>query len=118
MVDSVLFDEDDLDNLNGLNDLDGPDGLDDLDDLDDDLEDGEDDQENGLSDDDVIQLAALDGMQDGSTSMPKGGSYGMSVDLDDLTDEQRDLYDSEYYAGYDSEFYAEHGDDWGEEDLV
>lgn len=62
----------------------------------------EQDAENELSDEEIVMLASLDGEQDGVMRNVKGSGYGMSADLDKLSDEQRSLYDSEYYAGYDA----------------
>ena len=74
--------------------------------LGDELENEFDDEESvsgsALSDDEVELLGGLDGDSDASLGMPLYGSHGMSVDLDELTDEQRDRYEMGYHAGYDS----------------
>lgn len=84
--DEVDFDEDDLDE----------------DGLEDDL--GEDDgvakEGSGLRIYEVEQAGMLDGEND---SADRGGvlysSYGMSVDLDELSDEERDRYEDGYMMG-------------------
>ena len=70
-------------------------------DLDDDSE--ADDVLDQISDDDVYLAASLDSDVDKSLGNLAGGSYGHSIDLDKLTDEQRDLYDSEYYGNMDND---------------
>lgn len=55
-----------------------------------------------ISDADVFMAASFDGDADKTFGNPAGSSYGHSIDLNELTDEQRDLYDSEYYGNIDS----------------
>ena len=79
----------------------------DIDDYDEDSDDyeSEDDLDNvddGLSNDEVELAGSLDGEFDAEYDAPTYGGYGSSVDLDDLTDEQKDLYDNAYHAGHDS----------------
>ena len=76
-------------------------------DFDENLDEYESDEDSGdenedLSDDEVELTGSLDGEFDSEYDMPLYGGYGSSVDLDDLTDEQKDLYDDAYHAGYDA----------------
>lgn len=52
-----------------------------------------------LSDADIEELGIEDGTFDRDNDMPYMGSYGSSIDLDELTDEQRDAYEQGYYSG-------------------
>ena len=61
-----------------------------------------DDGEPRISDADLEMAGSLDGESDAVNGMPLFGSYGSSIDLEGLTDQQRDLYDSAYYAGHDA----------------
>lgn len=70
-----------------------------------DLDDESDEDEDSLdriSNADVFMAASFDGDADKNFGNPAGSSYGHSIDLDELTDEQRDLYDSEYYGNIDN----------------
>lgn len=73
----------------------------DYDDLDDET-DGDEDSLNQISDADVFMAASFDGDADKTFGNPAGSSYGYSIDLNELTDEQRSLYDSEYYGNIDN----------------
>lgn len=55
-----------------------------------------------ISDSDVFSAALDDSDVDKLPGGLPGDSYGHSIDLDKLTDEQRDLYDSEYYGNIDN----------------
>lgn len=55
-----------------------------------------------ISDDEVFMAASFDGDADKTFGNPAGSSYGHSIDLDKLTDRQRDLYDSEYHGNIDN----------------
>lgn len=91
-----MDDEYDIDEYD--EDLDDFEPEDDPDDKEDDLDDKEDD----LSDADVELASSLDGEFDAEHDIPMYGGHGSSVDFDDLTDEQRDLYDDAYHAGHAS----------------
>ena len=52
-----------------------------------------------LSDSDIEELGIEDGTFDRDNNMPYQGSFGSSVDLDELTDEQREAYEQGYYTG-------------------
>ena len=52
-----------------------------------------------LSTDDLEQLGVDDGTFDRDNDMSYMGSYGSSVDLDSLTDEQREAYEDGYMTG-------------------
>ena len=74
--------------------------LDDEEDFDDDIDDYGDDEidEDRLRE--LEELGSLDGQQDGISGSWYTG-YGMSVeDLDDLSDEEKDAYESGYSAGF------------------
>lgn len=48
------------------------------------------------------ELGSMDGQQDGISGSFYTG-YGMSVeDLDDLSDEEKNAYESGYYTGFDA----------------
>lgn len=54
-------------------------------------------------DDYAVESAGyLDGESDANLKMPRFGSYGSSIDLDALSDAQRDLYDNAYHSGHDA----------------
>lgn len=54
-------------------------------------------------DDYDIELAGfMDGDFDAEYDAPMYSGHGASVDFDDLTDEQKELYDNAYHAGHDS----------------
>lgn len=55
-----------------------------------------------LSDEEVELAGSLDGEFDAEYDAPLYGGYGSSVNLDNLTEEQKDLYDDAYHAGYDA----------------
>lgn len=79
-----------------------------MDDYDDELDEFDTDEDNSegdlnsVSDDEVELAGSLDGEFDSEYDAPMYGGYGSSIDLDDLTDEQRDLYDTAYHSGHDS----------------
>lgn len=79
-------------------DIDNYDG--DLDDFE--SEDDLDNEKNTVSDDEIELAGSLDGEFDAEYDAPMYGGYGSSIDLDELTDEQKDLYDNAYHAGHDS----------------
>ena len=54
-----------------------------------------------LTDAEIELQAGLDGEFDARSGMPRFGGYGGSVDLDDLDDEQRTIYEMGYDMGYD-----------------
>jgi len=68
---------------------------------DDDFDSDDDDSENDLSNDEIEIAGSLDGEFDGEHDTPLYDQYGASVGLDELTDEQRELYDNAYHAGHD-----------------
>lgn len=55
-----------------------------------------------ISDADLAMAGSMDGESDAVNGMPLYGSYGSSIDLEELSDEQRDLYDGAYYSGHDA----------------
>ncbi|MDO4979249.1 MAG: hypothetical protein Q4E47_03835 [Candidatus Saccharibacteria bacterium] len=65
-------------------------------------EDLEDDTEDEVSDYDIESAGSMDGEFDGEYDMPSYSQYGASINLDDLTDEQRDIYDNAYHSGHDA----------------
>lgn len=74
------------------------DGFDeDLDDFDPDEDASSKDED--LSDEEAELAGSLDGEFDSEYDTPMYGGYGSSIDLDDLTDEQKGLYDVAYHAG-------------------
>ena len=82
------FDEDDLED----------------DDFDDDFEDNKNEK---LSDDDVAQTAFMDGQMDSEYFGYPYPGYEATFDDDDLTDEQKELYETEYLAGYQDQENAD-----------
>lgn len=50
-------------------------------------------------DDEIEELGVEDGYYDKTNHMSYQASYGYSVELDELSDEQRDLYDLGYNMG-------------------
>lgn len=84
-----IDDDYDIDNYDG--DLDDFESGDDLD-----------NRKNTVSDDEVELAGSLDGEFDTEYDAPMHGGHGSSIDLDGLTDEQKDLYDDAYHAGHDS----------------
>ena len=52
-----------------------------------------------LSEADIEELGIEDGNYDKDNDMPYQASYGSSVDLDELTDEQREAYEQGYMTG-------------------
>ena len=75
----------------------------------DDIED--DDYDDEVDDDDVAMDAFMDGQFDAEYNGVPYPSYEMSVDADKLTDEQKDLYETEYLAGYQDQEYADEEDE-------
>lgn len=59
-------------------------------------------QNNDLDDAEIEMAGSLDGESDTFNGLPLHSGYGSSIGLNDLTDEQHNLYDSAYYAGHDS----------------
>ena len=75
--------------------------------FDEDLDDFESDEDTSskdedLSDEEVELAGSLDGEFDAEYDAPLYGGYGSSVNLDNLTEEQKDLYDDAYHAGHDT----------------
>lgn len=71
--------------------------------LDDDLEDDEDDEDGdllGLTDAEIEEAGSLDGDSDSGLGNARYSGFGSSIDLDDLTDEQRELYEMGYESGF------------------
>ena len=77
----------------------------------DDLSDDDDDSTEKLLDSEIELLGVMDGeldlgsdidegLIDPDATIPNGygANYGLSVELDDLTEEQRDLYDAGYFS--------------------
>ncbi len=54
---------------------------------------------NYLSDQDLEALGIEDGTFDRDNNMSYMGSFGSSVDFDELTDEQKEAYEQGYYTG-------------------
>lgn len=51
-------------------------------------------------DDFEVEAAGFDdGNIDKDMHLPTYSSYGSSIDVDELTDEQRDLYENAYFSG-------------------
>lgn len=70
--------------------------------LDDYMDEDEDDGSvNELSDSEVEIAGSLDGEFDAESGAPMYSGYGASVDFEELSDEQKDLYDNAYNAGHD-----------------
>ena len=82
--------------------------MDDYDDYDEDFdefdmdEDESEDDLDSISDDEIELAGSFDGEFDSEYNAPMYGGYGSSIDPDDLTDEQRDLYDTAYHSGHNS----------------
>lgn len=64
-----------------------------------DVDEGEEDDGDELDDYAIEEAGSLDGEQEEYLGMADYSNYGAGVNLDDLTDEQRDLYDSAYHSG-------------------
>ena len=88
----LSFDEDDLED-------------DDYDDIDEELD------EEKVDDDDVAQTAFMDGQMDSEYFGYPYPGYEATFDDDKLTDEQKDLYETEYLAGYQDQENADELDD-------
>lgn len=76
-------------------------------DSDEDLDDFEPDEDTSskdedLSDEEVELAGSLDGEFDAEYDASLYGGYGSSVNLGDLTEEQKDLYDDAHHAGHDT----------------
>lgn len=56
----------------------------------------------GLSDAEIEMQASMDGESDTQNGATMYSNYGGSVDLDSLSDEQRDLYDNAYHSSYEA----------------
>lgn len=91
------FDED----FDGFDDEEGEASLDE-----DDIE-----EDDYVDDDDVAEEAFLDGQFDAEYNGVPYPSYGMSADADKMTDEQKELYETEYLAGYQDQENADELDD-------
>ena len=94
---------------------------DDFDDRDDDLDDDFDEDEDGgeeavtgtkMTDDEIEALGSLDGGSDSGVGNHRYSGFGMSVDVEELTDKQRERYEMGYEAGYDSGADFEDGEEW------
>ena len=57
---------------------------------------------NELDDDEIAIAGSLDGELDGGKDALSYDQFGSSVDLDDLTDEQREIYDNAYSSSHDT----------------
>ena len=55
-----------------------------------------------MDDSEIEQLGSMDGESDAISRQARYASHGSSVDLDELTDEQRDLYDNAYQSSFDA----------------
>ena len=67
-----------------------------------------DEYEEMISDFDVEAAGFDDGSIDKDMHLPTYSSYGSSIDVNKLTDEQRDLYENAYFSGeedFDDEDY-------------
>jgi hypothetical protein len=97
--DDELDEMDELDGFERDNDL-----FDDLDESDDfDSDDDELDKEVDEMSDGEVEMAGLqDGEFDANNGAPAYSQYGSSVDLNELDDDQKDIYDTAYHAGFDS----------------
>lgn len=96
---------DEMDELDGFNQEDDElDEIDDTDELDDfDSDDDEPDKELDEMSDGEVEMAGLqDGEFDANNDAPAYSQYGSSVDLNELDDDQKDIYDDAYHAGFDS----------------
>jgi hypothetical protein len=58
-----------------------------------------DEYEEMISDFDVEAAGFDDGSIDKDMHLPTYSSYGSSIDVNKLTDEQRDLYENAYFSG-------------------
>ena len=58
-----------------------------------------DEYEEMISDFDVEAAGFDDGSIDKDMHLPAYSSYGSSIDVNKLTDEQRDLYENAYFSG-------------------
>lgn len=91
----------------------------DLDGFDDDEEDAsfdeedieDDDYDDEVDDNEVAMDAFMDGQFDAEYNGVPYPSYEMSVDADRLTDEQKELYETEYLAGYQDQENADEEDE-------
>ena len=54
--------------------------------------------EDPVDDSEIELMGSLDGEFGAEHGMPMYGSYGMSANIDDFTDEQREFYDDGYYS--------------------
>ena len=81
-------------------DFDDYDDYEDPDDLDFDTDELDETTTSSISDTDIELDAFTDGQLDAEFAGFPYGGYGISVDEDKLTDEQKELYDTEYLAGY------------------
>lgn len=54
------------------------------------------------SDEEIELAGSLDGKFDSEYDALLYGGYGFSINLDNLTDEQKDLYDDACHAGHDA----------------
>ena len=71
----------------------------------------DDDEEDKLDDNEVAINASLDGQFDAEYNGVPYPSYEMSVDADKMTDEQKELYETEYLAGYQDQENADELED-------
>ena len=67
----------------------------------DDLELLDESTEDSLTDEEAELAGSLDGEFDAEYSSSEYSGYASSADLNDLTDDQKELYDAGYHSGYD-----------------
>lgn len=58
----------------------------------------DDDYDMDLSD--IEEAGMMDGAFDSGNNMPLYGSYGASIDEDELFDEEKEAYENGYFSGY------------------
>ena len=49
---------------------------------------------------DIEEAGMMDGSFDSDNNMPLYGSYGASIDEDELSDEEKEAYENGYFSGY------------------
>ncbi|MBR3131987.1 hypothetical protein IKG33_01035 [Candidatus Saccharibacteria bacterium] len=66
-----------------------------------------------LSEDDIENLGIEDGLYDRQNKMSYQASFGSSVDLDELSDEEREAYEQGYNTGAeDYDLDTDDEEDW------
>jgi hypothetical protein len=71
----------------------------------------------GYTIDEIEELGIEDGDFDNDNHMPYRSSYGSSIDVDDLEDEEREAYDRGYHDSIeDFDPYSDHDDDYDDYD--